>query len=236
MPCVAAAHRRATRFLCILVVVGFSVAYGTLDDADASELIYSPWEKFCVGADTCFIGSDARSKSECKPVVIAAVVLVERTTETKKTLRIILPNVRVEDGARISIDGEQPIPRPFERCYPNGCMANREAGAELVDQLKHGRTLLIEAMSSTGAPIAYSLPLAGFATAYDGPAIAPPVFVEVQGKLQEELLRRAIRRLRNFVKWSSLEPQISVPSTRANEDLPERPPENRKAGCNADGG
>lgn len=236
MVCAGAAYRLAAHFSCILGAVGVSVAYGALGDADASELIYSPWEKFCVRADTCFIGSDARSKSECKPVVVAAVVLVERTAETKKTLRIILPNVRVEDGARISIDGEQPIPRPFEKCYPNGCMANREAGAELVDQLRHGRMLLIEAMSSTGAPMAYSLPLAGFATAYDGPAIAPPVFVEVQGKLQEELLRRAIRRLRNFVKWSSLEPQISVPSTRANEDLPERPPENRKAGCNADGG
>jgi invasion protein IalB len=150
--------------------------------------------------------------SECKPVVAAA-VLIERTGETKNTLRVTLPNVRVEDGIRISIDGEQPVQRPFEKCYPNGCVADYEAGAELVDQLKRGAMLVIEATSATGVPMTHRLPLGGFATAYDGPAIPPREFQSAPKKLQEELLRQQ-------------EGKQRPPE--------ERPPQDHKVGCDTE--
>jgi invasion protein IalB len=129
--------------------------------------------------------------AKCLLVVTASVV--ERTGEIKKTLRVILwNNVRFEKGIRVSIEGEQPVSWPHQKCFLNGFMFDCEAGPELVDQLKHGTMLVIEATSAAGMPITYKLPLGGFATAYDGPAIAAlQVFEEKSGQLQEELQARA---------------------------------------------
>jgi invasion protein IalB len=211
MPRAKAACPSATRFLCVLVAVGFSVAYGALGGADASELIYSPWEKHCIAADMCTVGMDVRLASGCK-LVVAGALLVERPGESKKTLRIGLPNyVRLDDGVRISFDQASPVRLPFVERHGYGSVADYEGGAELVDQLKRGAMLVMEATQARGVSLTYRLPLGGFAIAYDEPAIPPPELVESPKKLQEGLLRR-------------------------QEGLPQpRFPENHKAGCEADG-
>jgi invasion protein IalB len=192
---IEAAHGLTARLLCILVAVGLPVACAASGDANASELIYSPWDKFCFNNLDCFVGRDVRLATKCNPVVAAA-VLIERTGESKKTLRVTVRNdVRLEDGVRISIDGKQPVSRPFEECFPNGfpnvCAADVEAGAELVDRLKNGTMLVIEATSAAGALLTYRLPLGGFAQAYDGPPREPMVFEQQSGRLEKELQERA---------------------------------------------
>jgi invasion protein IalB len=179
----------AMRAISIPVGVGLAIVCAAHGDAKASELIYSPWDRFCFN-DLCFVGSSISLPIKCNPVV-AATVLIERTGESKNTLRITLPNVRVEDGVRISIDGERPESLAFQKCFSNGCTADDEAGLELVDRLKNGTILVIEATSAAGAPMIYKLPLAGFAAAYDGPPLEPKVFEEQPKKLREELQARA---------------------------------------------
>jgi hypothetical protein len=90
------------------------------------------------------------------------------------------PSVNTDRGVSITIDQAQPIIRPFERSYANGCTAHYEAGAELVEQLKQGRTLIIEAVDKANSPTSLSLPLAGFAATYDGPAQNTPAPVRAQ--------------------------------------------------------
>jgi invasion protein IalB len=154
------------------------------EEAKVPALVYSPWAKFCI-KDTCFTGSGART--ECS-VAVAAVVLA-RTDEAKKKLRVTLPrSVNVEHGVRISVDQSQPIELPFTQCYPNGCIADYEAGPELIDQLKHGRMLVVEAMDSANAPISRSLPLLHFSDAYDGPAHDPKAFIQVISKEEMQAL------------------------------------------------
>jgi invasion protein IalB len=209
-----AAYRLVKRTLYVLVAVGLCVASAALGDADASELIYSPWEKHCIDADLCVIGMDVRLASGCK-LVVAGALLTERTGETKRTLRVGLPNyVRLDDGVRISFDQGPPLLLPFVKRHDYGSVADHEAGAELVDQLKRGTILVIEATSAAGVSLTYRLPLRGFATAYDGP-VPPPVFKQAgpkaQSKLQEELQRR-------------------------QEELPQpRSPEDHQAECDTDG-
>jgi invasion protein IalB len=210
MVCAGAVYGLATRFLCVLVV-GFSIVYGALGDADASELIYSPWERHCIGADMCLIGMDVRLASGCK-LVVAGALLTERAGESKKTLRIGLPNyVRLDDGVRLGFDQGPPVWLPFVGRHEYGSVADYEAGAELVDQLKRGTMLVIEATSAAGVSMTYRLPLGEFATAYDGPAIPSREFEPEQKELQEQLWRR----------------QQGLPQPRG--------PENRKAGCETDG-
>src|SRR5579862_3253055 len=128
--------------------------------ANLPALTYSPWTKFCLG-DTCFIGRDGRLNVDCEPVVSAA--LVERKGDTKKTLRVILATpVSFERGVRLIIDQGPAVERPYVNCFANGCMADYDAGAELVDQVKQGRMLVVKAIDKANSPISLTIPLADF--------------------------------------------------------------------------
>jgi invasion protein IalB len=171
------------------------------EGANLPALTYSPWTKFCLG-NTCFtgrdgrlnvIGRDGRSNVDCGPVVAA--VLTEQNGDTKKTLRVTLPTrVSLERGVRIIIDQGQAIERPYVNCFANGCMADYDAGAELVDQLKQGRMLVLEAIDKANSPISLTVPLVDFAKAYDGPSQEPKVFEEVLSA--EEMQARSDREKR----------------------------------------
>jgi Invasion associated locus B (IalB) protein len=235
-----AAYRLVKRPLCVLVAVGLCVASAALGEADASELIYSPREKHCISADVSLIEMDVRLASGCK-LIVAGALFVERTGESNKTLRIGLPNyVRSDDGVRISFDQGAPVQLPFVRRHDYGSVADYEAGAELVDQLKRGTTLVIEATSARGVSMTYRLSLGGFAAAYDGPGTSPPELVESPKKLQEELLRRqeGLPQPRASTPPEFVESQKKLQEGlwRRNRELPQpRFPENHKAGCEADG-
>ena len=183
---------------------------------------------------------DVRLASGCKLVVVGA-LLVERTGESKKTLRIGVPNyVRFDEGVRISFDQGPPVRLPFVRRHGNGSVADYEAGAELVDQLKRGTMLVIEATSARGVSMTYRLPLGGFAAAYDGPAIPPPEFVEPPKKLPEELPKwqEGLPQPRASTPPEFVESQKKLQEElwRRNRELPQpRFSENHKAGCEADG-
>jgi len=180
-------RRVAVCLFCVLSLAGFSAIPVASEEAKAPAPTISPWMKFCLN-ETCFIGSDIRT--ECG--VIASAVLIEQSGEAKKTLRIMLPtHVKRERGLNFAIDQAQPISRPFDPCYPYGCSAAYEAGLELVDQLKHGQALAVTGVGSNNSAIHRMFPLAGFAEAYDGPPTEPKLFEEQEGKLQEEMERRA---------------------------------------------
>jgi invasion protein IalB len=159
------------------------------------ELIYSPWTKFCLkGKDpnpqqVCFTGKDARIESGM-PVVAA--VLIEPQGTDKKILRVTLPlGMQLLHGTRVIIDQNQPMTAPYVICFTNGCMADYEASTEMVDKMKKGKGLVVQAINANGQPISVVLPLVDFAKAYDGPPTDPKVFEAQQQKLQDELQKRA---------------------------------------------
>jgi invasion protein IalB len=159
------------------------------------QLIYSPWTKFCLKSkdpnpkQVCFTGKDARIESGM-PVVAA--VLIEPEGDPKKILRVTLPlGMQLVHGTRVIIDQGQPMTAPYVICFTNGCMADYEASAQMVDQMKKGRGLVVQAINANGQPISLVLPLADFGKAYEGPPTDPKVFEAQQEKLQEELQKRA---------------------------------------------
>jgi invasion protein IalB len=163
--------------------------------AEQPQLIYSPWTKFCLkppdpnAKQVCFTGKDARIESGM-PVIAA--VLIEPDGEPKKILRVTLPlGMQLTHGTRTIVDQNAPQTAPYVICFTNGCMADYEANPDLVNKLKKGQNLTVQAINSTGQPISLQLPLGDFAKAYDGPPTDPKVFEEQQKKLQEELQRRA---------------------------------------------
>ena len=162
------------------------------EEANLPTLTYTPWTKFCV-SNTCFIGRDGRSNIDCGPGVAA--VLIERNGDRKKILRVTLPTrVSLERGIRIIFDHDQPIERPYANCFANGCTADYEAGAELVDQLKQGSALFLKAVDKANSPISLTVPLVDFANAYDGSSQEPKLFEEVLSA--EEMQARSGREKR----------------------------------------
>jgi invasion protein IalB len=113
----------------------------------------------------------------------------------KTTLHVTLPiRVNTERGVHIVIDQAQPIERSFLGCFANGCMAEYEAGPDLIDQLKHGRDLKLGALDKANSPITVTVPLVDFAGAYDGEPQEPKAFETTTTKgVQAILEERKIR-------------------------------------------
>src|SRR5262249_2236417 len=109
-----------------------------------------------------------------------------------KILRVTLPlGMQLVHGTRIIVDNNQPQQSPYVICFANGCMSDYEATPQLIDSMKKGQNLVVQAINANGAPLTLPLPLAELATAEDGPRGDSEVFEENPKKLQEELQKRA---------------------------------------------
>jgi invasion protein IalB len=181
------------------------------------QLMYSPWIKICNKSSTdpnakqvCVTAKDGRLENG---MPVAAVALIEPQGETRKLMRITVPlGMQLQHGTRMIIDQETPATAPYFMCFPNGCMADYEANAEMVAKLKKGKTLTVQAINMQGQPISLPLPLGDFAKAYDGPPTDPKVFEEQQRKLQEELQKKAEEARK---KIESQQPSAAAPTTPA---------------------
>ena len=160
-------------------------------------LIYSNWTKICgkgpeQGAkQICQTGKDGRLESGM-PVVAA--ILMEMEGEGKKVLQIMLPpGVYLPKGTRVVIDRDEPsaIIGTFLTCANGGCIAHLEASPEIVQKLKKGQNLYVQAYNMAQNVMTLALPLGDFAKAYDGPPTDPKELEEKNKKLQDELQRRA---------------------------------------------
>jgi invasion protein IalB len=159
------------------------------------QMIFSPWTKFCLKSkdpnpkQVCFTGKDARLESG---MPVLAAVLIEPEGEPKKILRVTLPlGMQLIHGTRVIIDQSQPMTAPYVICFTNGCMADYEASPQMIDQMKKGKGLVVQAINANGQPISLVMPLSDFAKAYTGPPTDPKVFEAQQQRLQEELQKRA---------------------------------------------
>jgi invasion protein IalB len=158
--------------------------------SELQKLIYSPWIKLCgkgnypYAKEVCATGKGART--EAGQMVMAA--LIEPEGQPNKLFRVILPSpLELRYGTRIIIDKEPPISSTSFACSAIGCKADYEATPELVNKLKKGRMLQIQAINHAAAVITFLLPLVDssrnrFAGANEGPAIDPKAFEKQQTK------------------------------------------------------
>jgi invasion protein IalB len=165
-------------------------------DIGSQQFVFSPWTKIC-GKDgpegtnakeVCAILTEARVPSG---QIAAAASLVEPRDGSQKTLRVTLPlGVRLPFGTRIIIDQGTPLQGIYLMCLA-GCISDYEAKSDLLDKLKKGQTLTIQAINPGGYEISVHVPLMDFAKAYDGPPTDQKVLIERERKLEGELERRS---------------------------------------------
>jgi invasion protein IalB len=162
--------------------------------ANQPQLMYSPWMKVCgKGQDTegkqvCVVTKDGRLENGM-PV---AIVQLFEPEGKPKVLRVTVPlGMQLQHGTRVIIDQGQPVNQPYKICFPVGCMSDYPVNDEMIEKMKKGHTLTVQAINMQGTPISLPLPLNDFAKAFDGPATDPKVFEAQQRKLQQELQKKA---------------------------------------------
>ncbi|GJE27469.1 invasion associated locus B family protein [Methylobacterium organophilum] len=164
-----------------------------------SEPSQANWTKVCgkdntSGTDVCYTTRDFVSDNG-QPVLAAAVYDMKNAAQKQevRVVRFLLPlGLMLNPGIRFNIDGKETIGGRFAVCFPNGCFA--EAGGvtnEFIAALKKGNTLNVSVQNQTQREVVFAVPLAGFGTAFDGPAVDPKVLEEQQKKLQAELEKRS---------------------------------------------
>jgi invasion protein IalB len=160
------------------------------------QMIFSAWARYCAKGPTsqsseiranevCFTAADGHLASGQK---LAIALLIEPAGSDTKLLRVTLPlGVALVPGTRIVIDEKDAMTAPYVARLPkNGCMADYKADTDLIEKLKNGRSLAIQAFDK-GKPISFTLPLTGFQQAHDGPASDTTGLNELHEGLPNEL-------------------------------------------------
>jgi invasion protein IalB len=157
--------------------------------APDQQLAYSAWTKFCDRApdnssrEACFTSQYGQYPNGATVVVAT---LIE--ADGRKSLRVTLPlGMQLRQGMHAVIDQGQPLNAPYRVCSSNGCAADFEGSDELIGKLKTGQSLTVQGIDYQGYELSFSLPLLGFAKAYDG----TPIDAQAERKLQEDLQKRA---------------------------------------------
>ena len=168
---------------------------------DQPQLIFSPWVKLCnKDADPkakriCVTVKDGRVESG---LLVVSVAIIEMDGEQKKLLRMSLPyGVALQHGTRLIVDQGTPATSPFVTCLPpvvppGGCIADYEASVDMINRMKKGQVLTVQAIHMNGQAMSPQMDLKDFAKAYDGPPTDPKVFEEQQKKLQDELQKLSL--------------------------------------------
>jgi invasion protein IalB len=153
----------------------------------STTLFYSHWTKVCQKnpKPLCFTAANGFRASGQTAVRL---MLVEPEGGAPKFFRITLPlAMQLPAGTRLAVDNNRSITAPFILCDETGCMADYAGDTALIDQLKSGQRLLIQAVDRNGQTLTFIIPLADFAMAYDGPATDLKAFAEEQTNLEREL-------------------------------------------------
>ena len=153
------------------------------------------WTKVCgkdqaANKEICYTTRDFSAEKDKPPVLAVAVYDIKG--EDTRIVRLLMPvGLMLRPGFRFAVDQGEATEGAFEICFPNGCFAEAKIKGTTLAELKKGTTMSVDVKNQANNLVTFSVPLAGFGKAFDGPAVDPKVLAEQQKKLQEELQKRA---------------------------------------------
>lgn len=152
-----------------LAWIGLAAAATLFAASDAfAQPSISPWTKFCGppqdrGEDFCLTMSEVRYAPDR---LVAGVALIERAAGAT-ILRVSAPLGREAlRGTRVVVSGSASLRNGRVSCERQLCMADFAVSARFIAAMKRARSVEIHARTR------HTLPLAGFAAAFDNPATA----------------------------------------------------------------
>jgi len=170
-------RRLAASMAVVVAALSFGIVAATAAEVRPTLVAHSPWMKSCPknsGTEPRTICSTSYEVwSKVDRSLVAAVAIIE-PEDGKRILRVTFPlGVQVAHGTRLIIDRDDPQRRPYLACSASGCVSEYDAGPEMIDGMKSGQILFVQAIDTSGAPLTVRLPLTDFAAAYDGPPLEP---------------------------------------------------------------
>jgi invasion protein IalB len=153
------------------------------------------WTKVCgkdqaANKEICYTTRDFGTAADQPPVLALAVYDVKG--DDTKIVRLLMPiGLLLRPGFRFAVDKGATLDGNFEICFPNGCFAEAKVKQATVDQLKKGSTLRVSVKNQVAAEVIFSIPLAGFGKAFDGPAMDPKVVEQQRQALQAAMQKQA---------------------------------------------
>ncbi len=123
---------------------------------------------------------------------VLAVAIYDVQGQPTKVARFLMPlGFLIGPGIRFGIDGGAQIDAKYAICFPNGCFAEAQITAALVEQMKKGKLLNINAQNQVARVVTFQVPLDNFGAGFDGAPIDPKILEEEQKKLANELEKRS---------------------------------------------
>ena len=177
------------------------------------------WTKVCgkdqgTNAEICYTTRDFVS-DQGQPVLAVALYDVKGGPQPQKIVRFLMPlGLLLQPGIRFTVDQGQPTPGRYAICFPNGCFAESAGEGRLHRGSQEGREPERQC-PEPGRPGGHVRgSVAGFAKAFDGPAIDPKVLEDQQKKLQDELEKRS-EELRKQLGSGASAPGAAAPAAPA---------------------
>jgi invasion protein IalB len=159
-----------------------------------AQVTSTPWTKICntdpqAKKEICLITQELRADTG---QFLASVAIREIQGDPKKTFIIATPwGMQLQPGLRVVLDQQPPANAKYAVCFPNACYGDMEINADFVKKMKGSQALTVQTLNQANRTVSFTMPLAGFAKAYDGPALDPKTVEEQQKKLQDVLVQRA---------------------------------------------
>jgi invasion protein IalB len=154
-----------------LIAIGFGAVAMAADIPGFS--VHTPWKRFCFSGrkpdfkSVCDTRGEARKHDDHS--LLAAVELIEREGQPQRILRVTVPlGMQLKYGTRLIFYGVDPRQSPYVTCTDAGCMSDYEATPALVDSMRAGGGMAVQAINQSGKPLTAMLSLADFRVAYDG--------------------------------------------------------------------
>ena len=154
------------------------------------------WTKLCQTMEGsnppregCIIAQEVRQENGN---FLASIALQEVQGANQRQLIIAVPlGMALQAGLLFRVDQQRALPAKYGTCINNGCLAGFPIGPDILAQMRSGQNAFITVRNAAGVALDLTVPLATFASAYDGPAADPGARVEQDRRLEQELLRRA---------------------------------------------
>jgi invasion protein IalB len=111
--------------------------------------------------------------------------------QDKEALMIMVPlGMVLPAGVQVKVDEGEPYKLNYLLCHDFGCTAEVEASDAMVAQIKKGKVMAVAAMTLSGKPIIFPIPLVGFDKAYDGQPVDSEKYNEARRRLMGAIRQR----------------------------------------------
>jgi invasion protein IalB len=97
---------------------------------------------------------------------------------------------KVTKNEKIDEKALKPFDLKYTLCHPAGCTAEAEAPKEIVEQMRAGGGIMVLAMNAAAQPIAFLVPLEGFATTHAGAPVDSAVYSKARSQLMQQIAAR----------------------------------------------